>query len=185
MSISVRYSGAIIRVTQPSRACLIWLTIGARFPGVGGSLAAVSVTSDPRSPSRAVSGDVTAQVEYRIIRNGVVREVDRGKLLKTDVCDAHPELLRAARNVGRPTKEVCPICDDGRLVTVTFVFGAKLPPGGRCPGTASELKALCRRPEPVLCYEVEVCPTCAWHHLMRKYPAGGGKKPPKKAAPTR
>jgi hypothetical protein len=76
-----------------------------------------------------VSPDVTAQVEYRIIRNGVVREVDRGKLLKTDVCDAHPELLRAARNVGRATKEVCPICDDGRLVTVTFVFGAKLPPG--------------------------------------------------------
>ena len=96
---------------------------------------------------------------------------------RVDVCDAHPELLRAARNVGRPTKEVCPICDDGRLVTVTFVFGAKLPPGGRCPGTAAELKALCRRPEPVLCYEVEVCPACAWHHLMRKYPAGGGKKP--------
>ena len=65
--------------------------------------------------------------------------------------------------------------DEGRLVTVTFVFGAKLPAGGRCPGTAAELKALCRRPEPVLCYEVEVCPACAWHHLMRKYPAGGGK----------
>ena len=34
-------------------------------------------------------------------------------------------------------------------MTVTFVFGAKLPPGGRCPGTAAELKALCRDPEPV------------------------------------
>ncbi len=155
------------------------------LPGVGGSLAAVSVTSEPRSSSRAVSPDVTAQVEYRIVRNGLVREVERGKVQRVDVCDAHPELLRAARNVGRPTKEVCPICDDGRLVTVTFVFGAKLPPGGRCPGSATELKALCRRPEPVLCYEVEVCPTCAWHHLMRKYPAGGGKKRPKKAAPTR
>ena len=48
-----------------------------------------------------MSPDVTAQVEYRIIRNGVVQEVERGKVLKTDVCDAHPELLRAARNVGR------------------------------------------------------------------------------------
>ena len=122
-----------------------------------------------------MSPDVTAQVEYRIVRNGLVREVERGRVNRVDVCDAHPELLRAARNVGRPTKEVCPICDEGRLVTVTFVFGAKLPPGGRCPGTAAELKALCRRPEPVLCYEVEVCPSCAWHHLMRKYPAGGGK----------
>src|ERR1700744_5883981 len=185
MSISVRYSGATIPVTRPSRACLIWLTIGAGFPGGGGSRAAVSVTSDPRSPSRAVRHDVTAQVEYRIIRNGVVREVDRGKLLKTDVCDAHPELLRAARNVGRPTKEVCPICDDGRLVTVTFVFGAKLPPGGRCPGTAAELKALCRRPEPVLLCGAEVCPACACHHLMRKSPAGGRTPRQKKAAPAR
>jgi uncharacterized membrane protein YgcG len=136
----------------------------------------VSVTSEPRSPSRAVSPDLTAEVEYRIVRNGLVRDVERGRIKKVDVCDAHPELLRAARNVGRATKEVCPICDDGRLVTVTFVFGAKLPPGGRCPGTVAELKALCRRPEPVLCYEVEVCPACAWHHLMRKYPAGGPRK---------
>jgi hypothetical protein len=153
-----------------------------RSPGTRASLAAVSVTSDPRSPSRAVSPDVTAQVEYRIVRNGLVREVERGRVLKDDVCDAHPELLRAARNVGRPTKEVCPICDDGRLVTVTFVFGAKLPPGGRCPGTVAELRALCRRPEPVLCYEVEVCPSCAWHHLMRKYPAGGVKPRQKPSA---
>jgi hypothetical protein len=185
MSISDRYSGAAVRTSPPSGPCLIWLTIGAAFRGEGGSLAAVSVTSEPRSPSRAVSPDVTAEVEYRIVRNGVVREVDRGKLLKTDVCDAHPELLRAARNVGRPTKEVCPICDDGRLVTVTFVFGAKLPPGGRCPGTAAELKALTRREEPVLCYEVEVCPACAWHHLMRKYPAGGRTPRHKKPTPPR
>src|ERR1700744_3954383 len=185
MSISVRYSDDTDSVTLRSRSCLIWLTIGARIPGEGGSLAAVSVTSDPRSPSRAVSPDVTAQVEYRIVRNGVVREVDRGKLLKTDVCDAHPELLRAARNVGKATKEVCPICDDGRLVTVTFVFGAKLPPGGRCPGTAAELKALTRREEPVLCYEGEVSPAGACPPLMPKYPAGGRTPRQKKAAPAR
>ena len=136
-----------------------------------------------------MSPGVTAEVEYRIVRNALVRQVEQGKLQKIDVCDAHPELLRAARNVGKPTKAPCPICDKGRLVTVTFVFGAKLPAGGRCPGTASELKALCRRPEPVLCYEVEVCPACAWHHLMRKYPGGGdaarGKARSRKAAPAR
>ena len=135
----------------------------------------MSVTSEPRASRRAVNGDISAEVEYRLVRNAAVREVQRGKTQKIDVCDAHPELLRAARNVGRPTKERCPICDDGRLVKVTFVFGAKLPAGGRCPGTVAELNALRRRPEPVLCYEVEVCPDCAWHHLMRKYPAGGPK----------
>ena len=133
---------------------------------------AVSVTSEPGA-SRRVSPDISAGVEYRLVRNSLVHEVERGRVQKIDVCDAHPELLRAARNVGRPTKEVCPICDEGRLVTVTFVFGAKLPAGGRCPGTMAELNRLRRREEPVLCYEVEVCPTCAWHHLMRKYPAGG------------
>src|ERR1700744_4655344 len=147
------------------------------IPGTGSSLTPMSVTSEPRSSSRAVSPDVTAQVEYRIVRNGLVKEVERGRVQKIDVCDAHPELLRAARNVGRPTKESCPICDQCRLVKVTFVFGAKLPAGGRCPGTAAELAQLCRRPEPVLCYEVEVCPECAWHHLMRKYPGGGAHAP--------
>jgi Family of unknown function (DUF5318) len=114
-----------------------------------------------------------AGVEYRLVRNAVVRDVRRGKLQRTDVCDAHPELLRAARNVGVPTEEACPICDDARMVKVTFVFGAGLPPGGRCPGTATELARLRRRPDPVVCYEVEACPSCAWHHLVRRYPAGG------------
>ena len=131
-----------------------------------------------------MSPDVSAEVEYRIVRNGVVRDVQRGRLGKIDVCDAHPELLRAARNVGRPTKEVCPICDDGRLVKVTFVFGAKLPAGGRCPGTVAVLRQLTKRTEPVLCYEVEVCPDCAWHHLMRKYPAGGVKARARKKVGT-
>jgi len=135
----------------------------------------VSVTSDPRTSSRAVSADISAGVEYRLVRNSVVREVERGRTQKIDVCDAHPELLRAARNVGRRTDESCPMCTDSDLVMVTFVFGAKLPAGGRCPGTVAELNQLRRRPEPVLCYEVEVCPACAWHHLMRKYPAGGPK----------
>jgi len=124
----------------------------------------VSVTSEPGASraGRAVSADISAGVEYRLVRNRLVRDVERGRTMKIDVCDAHPELLRAARNVGRPTKETCPIW-------------AKLPAGGRCPGTAAELAQLCRRPEPVLCYEVEVCPECAWHHLMRKYPGGGPK----------
>jgi len=108
-----------------------------------------------------------------LIRNSIVRDVKRGKLDKTDVCDAHPELLRAARNVGKRTDEECPICEACRTVEVTFVFGARLPPGGRCPTTATELNRLCRREEPVICYSVEVCPECAWHHLTRKYSAGG------------
>ena len=121
-----------------------------------------------------MSPDVTAQVEYRIIRNGVVREVDRGKLLKTDVCDAHPELLRAARNLGRPTGDRCPICEESDLVDVTFVFGSRLPSGGRCVATQAELTRYWRRKDPVVCYVIEVCTDCSWNHLARMYPAGAG-----------
>lgn len=114
-----------------------------------------------------------ARVEYRLVRDAVVREVRRGRVDVVDVCDAHPELLRAARNVGRPLGDDCPICGEERTVQVTYVFGSGLPPGGRCPGTATELNRLRRRAQPVLCYDVEVCPGCAWHHLLRKYTAGG------------
>ena len=117
-----------------------------------------------------------ARVEYRLVRNAVVRDVRKGKVERVDVCDAHPELLRAARNVGRPTGEDCPLCETTGTVEVTYVFGAKLPAGGKCPGTLTELNRLRRRVEPVLCYDVEVCPDCAWHHLTRKYPSGG--RPP-------
>jgi hypothetical protein len=115
------------------------------------------------------------------MRNAVVRDVRKGKVGAVDVCDAHPELLRAARNVGRPSGDDCPICEASPTVQVTYVFGAGLPAGGRCPGTLTELNRLRRRADPVLCYDVEVCPACAWHHLTRKYPAGGRAQRPSPA----
>ncbi len=125
------------------------------------------------APGRADAHVSEARVEYRLVRNAVVDAVHRGRVSPVDVCDAHPELLRAARNIGHPLPDDCPICGEQHTVQVTYVFGAGLPPGGRCPGTATELNRLRQRAEPVLCYDVEVCPGCAWHHLLRKYPAGG------------
>jgi len=113
------------------------------------------------------------RVEYRLARNAVVSEFRKGRLSRLDVCDAHPELLRAARNVGVALPEDCPICEESPLVHVTYVFGPRLPPQGTCPGTATELARLCRRANEVVCYVVEVCPQCAWNHLARMYPAGG------------
>jgi len=114
------------------------------------------------------------RVEYLLARNSVVREFKKGRLSRLDVCDAHPELLRAARNLGVPADETCPICEDSSLVEVTFVFGARLPPGGRCVATPAELTRYWRRKDPVVCYVIEVCTGCAWNHLSRMYPAGAG-----------
>jgi hypothetical protein len=113
------------------------------------------------------------RVEYRLARNAVVSEFKKGRLSRLDVCDAHPELLRAARNVGVALPDDCPICEETSVVHVTYVFGPRLPAHGRCPATAAELARLCRRTDEVACYVVEVCPSCSWNHLARMYPAGG------------
>ena len=129
----------------------------------------------------SVSG-TGGRVEYRLARNAVVSEFRKGRLSRLDVCDAHPELLRAARNVGTPLAEDCPICGEAAVVHVTYVFGPRLPANGRCPATETELARLCRRADEVACYVVEVCPECAWNHLARMYPAGGRHRAPARAA---
>jgi hypothetical protein len=116
-----------------------------------------------------------AVVEFGLVRHALVSALERGSLTRDEVCDAHPELLRAARNLGRKTGELCPVCHDAELKIVTYVFGAKLPPGGTCPSTRAELLKLERREAPVQCYAVEVCIVCAFHHLARKWVAGGRK----------
>ena len=71
------------------------------------------------------------QIDYRLIRKHTVDEFRRGRLSRIDVCDAQPELLRAARNCGRTSEQLCPICDEEQLVLVSFVFGPRLPAHGR------------------------------------------------------
>lgn len=116
------------------------------------------------------------QIDYRLVRKHTVDEFKRGRLSRLDVCDAQPELLRAAVNCGRPSQQLCPICDEGNVVLVTFVFGARLPAHGRCVTTAKELDQLGRRPSQCACYLVEVCPACAWNHLLRSFPLGGANR---------
>ena len=68
------------------------------------------------------------RVEYRLARNAVVSEFHKGRLSKLDVCDAHPELLRAARNVGVPLAEECPICEGPPSSTSPMSSGPASPP---------------------------------------------------------
>ena len=80
----------------------------------------MTLTSERGAPGRADATAEEARVEYRLVRNSVVRDVQRGRVLQTDVCDAHPELLRAARNVGKPSGEECPICEAGETIELRF-----------------------------------------------------------------
>lgn len=122
----------------------------------------------------AVTVQPAGQIDYRLARQAVVSEFRRGRLARHDVCDAHPELLRAARNVGHPSGWECPICEEAEAVLVSFAFGARLPSGGRCVTTQAELEKLSQRVTQVSCYVVEVCPHCSWNHLARMFFTGAG-----------
>lgn len=132
------------------------------------------------SPTKGAIGPGEASVEYRLLRDAKAKAVRTGRLAREDVCDAHPELVRAGTNIGRSTGEDCPVCEQSTTVEVTYVFGAKLPAGGTCPTNQAELRRLLKREEPVQAYTVEVCTACRFHHLLRRYPGGG-----EAARPTR
>ncbi|MHB8464405.1 MAG: DUF5318 family protein [Acidimicrobiales bacterium] len=121
------------------------------------------------APPRPAAGEIT----YRLARNAVVEQFRKGRLSRHDVCDAHPELLRAARGVGEVTDEVCPICADHDVVLVSYAFGAGLPKQGRLISSAADLTRARRAAAgDVACYVVEVCPACSWNHLARTHVVG-------------
>jgi len=117
------------------------------------------------------------EVDYRLVRKHMVDEFRRGRLSRLDVCDAHPELLRAARNVGEARSQACPICEEASLVLVSFAFGARLPAHGRCITTRKELAQLSRGAREATCYVVEVCTSCAWNQLVRSFRLGRPPSP--------
>src|SRR3712207_5860728 len=77
---------------------------------------------DPTSPP--ATGSRTA--DYRLARRSVLGALRKGLLQTTDVCDAHPELLRAGRNIGTEVDEVCPVCSHESLRRVRYVYGDEL-----------------------------------------------------------
>lgn len=134
------------------------------------SLASAPMGSASR-PFRGAPNGKGGEIDYRLVCQHLISEYKKGRLAQHEVCDAHPELVRAAREVGQPTSEDCPICQDHTLVLVSYVFGPRLPAFGRCITTAKELKAFTKRSKEgdFACYVVEVCPACHWNHLARTF----------------
>jgi hypothetical protein len=131
-----------------------------------------AVNLRPETLRGATTGGVpvAGQVTYRLARNAIVSEFRKGRLSRLDICDAHPELVRAARGVGEVTSEPCPICEEANVVLVSYAFGPGLPASGRCITTKSELSRATRGASgDVACYVVEVCPQCSWNHLAHSF----------------
>ncbi len=112
---------------------------------------------------------LAGQVDYRLARNSIVSEFHKGRLSKLDICDAHPDLMRAAVNVGHEMTEDCPICEECKLRLVSYVFGSRLSPSGVCVTSKREMQKVARTAKDLVCYVVEVCPNCSWNHLNRSF----------------
>ena len=137
-----------------------------------GSVASMTFSS---GSLRGATGLRAGVVDHRLARRALVNEYRRGRLSRNQVCDAHPELMRAARSIGNITATDCPICEEDKLVLVTYVFGPRLPKHGKVSQTTAELAAFNKRDEEFAAYVVEACRTCTWHHLLRVLPLGGGR----------
>ena len=107
-------------------------------------------------------------VDYALARRAVLRDLRAGRRDRTDVCDAHPELLRAGRHVGEALPGDCPVCGHESLRLVSYVYGNALrQANGRCITSEGELRRLEAAHEEFSRYLVEVCLDCRWNHLQR------------------
>ena len=120
-------------------------------------------------PQAVRGAEGPGEIDYRLARQSVLSEVRKGRIARQELCDAHPELARAARECGDPTTVTCPVCEDAKVVLVSYVFGPRLPAFGRCITSRRELQAIAKRSGDFSCYVVEVCPDCSWNHLARTF----------------
>jgi hypothetical protein len=120
---------------------------------------------------------VRSLIDYSLARRATLVSLFRGQTTSTDVCDAHPYLLRAAKHHGEPTEDICPVCRRESLTHVTYTYGDALGPyNGRIKATR-ELAQMETEIHEFTVYVVEVCQNCAWNHLITSYVLGHGQPP--------
>jgi hypothetical protein len=121
--------------------------------------------------SRRGRRELLATVDYTLAKRALLAQVRTGLLGRSDICDAHPELLRAARNVGEHSRRDCPVCARTKLRLLAYVYGDSLRhDNGRVWPLDVGLSMAADRPG-AWCYVVEVCTECQWNHLSEAFVA--------------
>lgn len=123
---------------------------------------------EPDIPGRP--GSAPGSVDYRFARRQTLFQLRAGELDASDVCDAHSELMRVAVNCSQRSNVKCPVCSERNIRMVRYVFGPRLPAGGRVVASRSEMRRLATRSGEFRCYTVEVCTACRWNHLLQIEP---------------
>jgi hypothetical protein len=129
----------------------------------------------PKKPARTPLGRTPRTqlnvIDYTLAKRALLRDSQRGLQSVNDLCDAHPELLRAARHVGETTRVDCPVCGKDKLVLLAYVYGDALKnENGRVWSLDTGLRMAAANPG-ACCYVVEVCRACSWNHLREAFTA--------------
>lgn len=124
-------------------------------------------------PRRVASASPRQVIDYALARRAVLADLFAGRVSSTDVCDAHPYLLRAAKHHGEASDTRCPVCRHAEpLVHVTYVYGDALGEASGRARATPQLAAIARQYGEVRVYVVEVCPHCSWNHLVSSHVRG-------------
>ena len=110
-------------------------------------------------------------IDYTLAKRALIRRARTGMLSTFEICDAHPELLRAAKHVGEPATSDCPVCGKHELMLLAYVYADDLRTNsGRVWSLDTALRMTSKFPG-ASCYVVEVCTACQWNHLTEAFVA--------------
>jgi Family of unknown function (DUF5318) len=108
-------------------------------------------------------------IDYTLAKRALLRDAQTGLNSVNELCDAHPELMRAAKHVGEPTRIDCPVCGKDKLVLLAYVYGDRLrADNGRVWSIDTGMRMAAADPS-TRCYVVEVCRVCHWNHLRETF----------------
>jgi hypothetical protein len=108
-------------------------------------------------------------VDYTLAKRALLREFRRGLTSQLEICDAHPELLRAAKHLGKESTRPCPVCGKEELRLLAYVYADGT---GRDNGRAWRVEdglSIAAAHPGAACYVVEVCLECSWNHLTEAF----------------
>ncbi len=128
---------------------------------------------------------IRSWIDYSLARRATLASLFHGLATTTDVCDADPYLLRAAKFHGEATKKQCPVCRREMLTHVTYTYGDAL---GQYSGRIKATRELAQMETEIhefTVYVVEVCQGCAWNHLVESYVLGHGQAPEPRSSQRR
>lgn len=111
-------------------------------------------------------------VDHALTRRALLQDLRAGRRSRVEVCDASPFLVRAAREWGTRTARACPVCAAAPVREIAWVYGDALGDGSGTARSARGVALLAASRPGFDVYELEVCLSCDWNHLVRTYSTG-------------